>query len=431
MPHPRRYRPALLTLVLVLPFSACAGADVESGNGWQYTSETNGDLTTVVTTAGSSWGVEASIREELSIGVEEGDDPYMFAFISSVWPGDDLIIVADYRLPAVRAFDLEGNFLFDVGRPGQGPGEYEGPMAAAVLPDGRIAVVEGTKVHLYAHDGEYLEQWTEEPTGMRFFAPGSVAFGLDGSVYRRTPILSSDGGRVDFSHLKWGMKPLSADGPGQIIAAPETDYEAPTVSVRAGDNFAAMQVPFAPQHQWTMTPTGDFVAGVPSDYSFSIYHADGRESRVERYWEPVPVTDAEIKISMRSQRIVINGATPEIDWGDVEMPTTKPAYTGLFATRDGRIVVVRPGPATVDPACLGPDADTSPGTIAGCVDGITWADVFETDGLFIGSFQVPSGAQLMSPYFDGDVFWTGSQDEHGTVTVKKYRVVPPPGADTN
>ena len=428
-----RLTPLLVVLTLLVAPIACATGDgVAPGNGWEYETATEGDVTTVRTTAGSRWGAPGTLVEDLSIGVEEGDEPYMFAMIGSVWPADDMILVSDFRLPAVRAFDYDGNFLFQVGGPGQGPGEYERPMAAAVLPHGNIVVVEGSKVHVYDGGGTYLEQWTEEQTGMMFFGPGTVTVGLDGTVYRRAPIMDNlQRGRMSFGSMRWGMKPLGPDGPGEIIEAPATDYEAPTVRVAMGDNVAMMMVPFAPRHQWTLTPNGTFVAGVPTEYRFTIHAAAGHQTLVQKYWEPVPVSDGEAEIRMRGQRVVINGSTPEIDWGDVEMPTTKPAYDNLFATRDGHILAVRSGPATVDPACLAPDAESSPGSGSSCIDGVTWGDLFDGEGMFIGSFEIPSGTQLMSPYIDHDALWTGFQDELGTVTVKRFRIVPPAGATTD
>ena len=78
----------------------------------------------------------------LALAIEEGGEGvYLFGAITAAWATSDRIYIVDSQVPAVRAFDHQGNYLFDVGRPGQGPGEYIQPMALALGGDGRVIVV--------------------------------------------------------------------------------------------------------------------------------------------------------------------------------------------------------------------------------------------------------------------------------------------------
>ena len=191
----------LLTLLLLTTFTiACGGgdaADVAPASNWEHATSTEGNVTTVSNTAGSKWGGDARLVEELSIGQMEGADEYAFGMISGIWPTEDRVYVSDARLDVARAYDLEGNFLFTIGATGQGPGEYESAAGVIGLPDGRIAVHDGQKIIIYGHDGEYQEAWgNAENSGFRFMGPGMYAVAGTGDIYLRKMIMPEGGFRA-------------------------------------------------------------------------------------------------------------------------------------------------------------------------------------------------------------------------------------------
>ena len=63
---------------------------------WVGTITTEGNVTTVVNESGSVWGGTATLVEDLSIGVDEGEEPYMFGSVVSVWGTGEQIYVVDY-----------------------------------------------------------------------------------------------------------------------------------------------------------------------------------------------------------------------------------------------------------------------------------------------------------------------------------------------
>jgi hypothetical protein len=420
----------LAALVLMIGLAACGAATDESGSvsNWEHTSSTAGNVTTFANTAGSRWGADATLVEELSIGQLEGEDAYSFGMISSIWPTDDRVFVADARLNVVRAYDLQGNYLATIGTTGQGPGEYERAAGVIGLGDGRVAIHDAQKLILYDADGNYVETWgSAENTGFRFMGPGMYAVSSDGRIFLRKMIIPEGGlRRGGIGNLRFEMREALPDGLGEGIAFPSFDYEAPVAEVAMGDNMVAMPVPFAPELQAAMMPDGGFVAGIPDDYSFEIHRPNGSVVVVSKYWSPVPVNDGEVMLQMRGQRIVINGRQVRIDTSGMDIPATKPAYTGLLPTRDGRIVVLPAAEITVAEECLDPNLTGDDLSIMDCSSGTRHADVFESDGSFLGSFEVPDGVSFgWGAYIDGDEIWASMQDEYGTVMVKRYRLVRP------
>ena len=135
-------RPAsdLLALFAITTLAACSSsepADIADGT-WVGTITTEGNVTTVVNESGSVWGGTARLIEELSIGVESGADEYMFGRVAGIAVQDDRLYVLDSQVPTVRVFDLNGNYLLDIGQEGQGPGEYERPNAIDVGSEGHL-----------------------------------------------------------------------------------------------------------------------------------------------------------------------------------------------------------------------------------------------------------------------------------------------------
>jgi hypothetical protein len=99
------------------------------------------------------------IREEFSIGKEEGDQNYMFAQISDLCTDDKLnIYVLDSRKMLVMVYDKNGLFKFSFGQAGQGPGQFDVPKAIASFQD-KVYVLDFFKVHLFRTDGTFLSSF--------------------------------------------------------------------------------------------------------------------------------------------------------------------------------------------------------------------------------------------------------------------------------
>jgi len=87
----------------------------------------------------------------------------------------------------VRVFDsLNGRHLFDFGRRGHGPGEFNIPYDLAVGKDGRLNVVDSGnfRVQIFDHDGRYLRSFgTAGKQAGQFARPKEIAADADGNLY--------------------------------------------------------------------------------------------------------------------------------------------------------------------------------------------------------------------------------------------------------
>ncbi len=133
-----------VSVVVALATFACGPqqAATATDGTWVGTITTEGNVTTVVNESGSVWGGTATLVEEASIGVEVGEDPYMFGGISGIWATDERIYVVDSGIPAVRVYDHDGTFVRTLGGEGQGPDEYVAPEVLAADQAGRVLVLD-------------------------------------------------------------------------------------------------------------------------------------------------------------------------------------------------------------------------------------------------------------------------------------------------
>ncbi len=110
-----------------------------------------------------------TLQAVIEIGQEIGDSTEIFGSIRAAGI-DDLgrIFVLDEIAACIKVYDLQGNYLQQLSRRGDGPGELMCPQGLFIMPDGRIAVTEANKWGYVMFDDslELLEEvrlWCENP----------------------------------------------------------------------------------------------------------------------------------------------------------------------------------------------------------------------------------------------------------------------------
>ncbi|MCG6968531.1 MAG: SBBP repeat-containing protein [Gammaproteobacteria bacterium] len=86
----------------------------------------------------------------------------------------------------VIIYDGDGNKLKSIGIRGDGPGEFNLPIQAAVAPDGTLYVLDAGNFRVQAFDseGNYLRQWGKVGRNFGDFArPRGIAVDEDGNIY--------------------------------------------------------------------------------------------------------------------------------------------------------------------------------------------------------------------------------------------------------
>jgi len=408
----------LLSAVLL---TSCSSSDFDPAGTWKAERSVEGAVTVVRTISGSVWQDQAELVEELAIGRSEGDPRYVLGNVRSLWYTGDRIYILDQAIPALRVYADDGRHLFDMGRMGNGPGEFREPRSLAVDPvSGRIFVRDGSvgRLNIYSPNGDPLEHW---PVRGGFGTGRQLVMTSEGYLY--TLVLIS----YDADPLKWryGMARCTpTDAVLDTIPVPVFDFEPWRLTASHEGRSGWIPVPFSPQIVYALTPGRRMVAGVSDRYRFDIRDPDGSILRIERPSSRVPIEPEEADWYERWATASRTRVQPGWVWNGPPIPRYKPAFEAFTGDTVGRIWVLRPGPGRI----LDNGVEDSPDPSV-MYDNPRWRDqyffdVFDARGAFLGSLSIPDDCQFFPPPFIGaQTLLVYTEDVSGTPIVKRYRLV--------
>jgi len=361
----------------------------------------------------------ASLIESASIGQMDGPDHQILVQISGVTADLDRerIFIVDYRIPILRMYDFEGQFIKNIGREGAGPGEYRGPIGVAVHPlDGTIFLRTSMRqIIIYSPEGEYREYRRIPHTGV---VPGNLFISHDGIPYTQQNLSDGSTGERIRTFMGIGSEGTAVD----TILAPIFDNESP----RLTGNETSTLLPFGAFGIWTISPSGARISGVPHTYTFFIDTADGHRITTGRESSLVEVDPREAAWKRKMIEQYFRRWEPSWRWRGPSIPKTKPAYHGFYADLSDRIWVQRPGPGI-----LIEDGIEDPETFDEARLNPRWRDsalldVFTIDGEFLWEVEIPEGCDRMRIWWAReDQVLVQVSDEDGVPMVKRFRLQPP------
>ena len=416
----RRMLPRSPTLTLATLTLATCTADPAPPP--PQTTEVIADTTIVRSHGPGTWGAPATLVPEVSIGELEGPDEYLFGTVGSIAVNDDhTVYILDTQAQEIRVFDSTGTYIETLGRRGEGPGELSHAEAIALLPDGRLVVRDpgNSRVQVYGPGPGETAEWGYRATTAYTDEP------MYTDARGRTLLVTRDQSREDFA---WQIVFLGPDGtPLDTVAPPSSDYVQPTLtaenSIGNASNTVSSIVPFSPNFAWALHPGGHFLTGLATEYRIELGRDDG-VLRIERDYDPVRVRDDERRFVREMITQEMRNTQPNWSWNGPPLPDSKPPFLQLHPGRDGRIwALAWPRLQFLD---LGGDEQDPSGAPPGPMMIPLWTsyDVFEEDGAFLGTVQVPEGfSAIPVPVFDGDHVWAVERDELGVERVVRYRIL--------
>jgi len=339
--------------------------------------------------------------EELRIGRLEGEPEYTFGRVSRIATGKNgTIFVADNQVPVIRMYNSEGHYLRNVGREGQGPGEYQSIRGMQTLPDGRLAVSDNSmRINVYDPEGHFLE---EHESHSRL--SGSQTFQTDqnGNFYvlyvvRNTPDMPN-----------WEVEWQKLSPEGQVIDTikvpldeeeREMSFTLFTASGRA--------TPFVEEPMSWMSSLGYLITGRNDRYAFTLNLSDAPPIQVERAYPPVRVTSEErSEWEAWKSYYKTNNIIPDI----------KPAYKAIRTDSQGRVWIWRYVESEYTEKRIGPDFGP---------DSRWWErpeyDIFLPDGSFHATVLLPWNASFRDAR--DNLIWAVVQGDYSEQYVARLRMV--------
>ena len=295
--------------------------------------------------------------------------------------------MADVQAPAVLQFEDDGTFVRQLGRKGEGPGEYLDISGIASLDSGLVLVRDPHR--------------------------GLMVFGRDGQLVSEYPV------HVDYV----GEDALTVVGDRIILRYPQrkTSLEAfwktpifgfvrATFDGEVVDSITPVQLPgpdlywspYQPRYHLHWLSDGSMVAGAGSEVRLRVVSPQGDTlGRIDEEWTPVPLPDtARNEIAQHLAWLKSRGNRTVPYYPDA--PTYLPAFDRIRVSSNDEIVVLR---------SVGADEYGFKRV----------GDVYSKTGDHLAHFDVPGGAELMSVAADSRM-WGVRTGVYGEQYVVCWRV---------
>ncbi len=273
-----------------------------------------------------------------SLGIELGDSTYVMGAIEGIAYGPDgNIAVLDCAYACIRIYSPEGEYIRQIGRRGNGPGELQSIAFLGISEDGHVYLTgdggEILGVHQYDY---YTGEWLGSLPSLG--TPPTCIEGAEESFYVRKDInfdVSSGEPMILISIAKFTL-----------------DGEEPVVT------YIEDTAPFDPADMASMIKLVWYGYDIAADYSGNtfiaprstdeavviVFDSDGMETgRIELDLEPVSRTDEEIEM----ERLILRAKMAAMDMDPltpVEPDPFKPLIRGLEIDGEGNIWVQHGGP---------------------------------------------------------------------------------------
>lgn len=386
---------AIICATILLP--ACQGQppvkDFEYSGDLVEKRSIGDDTVTVEVVSGSTWGALGQLRELAVLGLEGNQEALLGGPTAvAVDESGQRIFVADNRFVAVKLFAFDGSYLGQVGRRGEGPGEYVQPTGIAYdAGQNRLLVRDASRSRVLIYDatGEYLKQVDTHPANLfpehfYFKAPDwvyveSMLRGL-GEVQGRTLL------GTNLSTAQTDTLPIISGSDGLPM-------------LRRGAN----PLPFGTERMRTLGRDGTIVEGHSREYRFSIQHPNAEPIHVRVDWTPIQLSDDEWKWWDRRTEVLLGENAAEWRRNGPEIPRIKPAFASLHLGTDGSIWVTRSGRGMKLPGCAEGFDDRRALAQAPCWGSRLLLDVFDRDGTYQGRVYLPAD------YVYFDIGWAGDK----------------------
>jgi hypothetical protein len=329
--------------------------------------------------SGSIWGKQAKLRIRSVIGDDDTEEGMLVSVVAvAVDESRDRLFVADNRTPSVKAFDLNGSFLMQIGRSGEGPGEYLQPTGLAYddEQDGLLVRdLSRSRILFFDSSGRYLKQMETVHANFlpeRFFLLKSHWAYVDNAVS-----MSRESRKVAFVGLN-----LETEESDTLDVTPWEDLGE---FLKSGSS----PLPFGPGLVRSLGSDGQLIKGNNSDYRFTIRQADGNSITVQMEWTPVSLADKEWEWWDRRTEAMLGSDAAQWRRQGPPIPRIKPAFISFYVGEDNRIWVLRLGEGIRIPGCARGFEDTRALRLLPCWTNEWLLDVFEGDGTYLGRVDIP------------------------------------------
>lgn len=330
------------------------------------------------------------LKKDLILG-EEAPGPYLFASVNGIEVSDKYIYVLDLRMAKVRVYDLKGKFIRDIGRKGQGPGEFMAPTNFCLSANGDLFVYDimARRITIFDSEGGYKSSFhIEEPSfGNRIYVDS------DNYIYR----IFSDLNVTDLKrYLNFGK--LSSQGKSNKIFYKTFNLTAIHYEEEGFKGNLVYDHPYIAHLYFTNIQGDTFVLMNSMRYELILFSKDGDIlSKILKDEKPVKVTKEE-KETVFTDYLKEN--VPKHLHKYVTFSETRPYCSNLLSDENRRIYVERFKPVTEK-------------------GGPYTYEIFNQKGEYLYRLTLDFKIELIK---NGYIYTVSTDEETGQIKIIRYRV---------
>lgn len=342
--------------------------------------------------------MKITFEEELTIGTAEGNENDMF--VSQVFINADeegLIYITDREHRTVKVYDPNGQYLFSIGRPGQGPGEFQDISRVIFDSEGRICLLDSSiqRISFFRRDGTFLNaKRTPLKIDMLRMNPQGFYIGRIPDSIKLKNAKSWD--------YVYGLFDPQFNLVKEFMRFPQeawwTTKGKSLTQVLA--NYLS-SIAFRPRVHFDIDGKGFLYFGYPEEYVIRVYSPDGRLVKlIRREHEPRLIERKDKERFMENQIGELGSKIPAGEvrniFSHISYPQYKPAYERFAVMENGWIFVV------VDSA----------------ESNSVLVDIFDQEGQYIAAFETNIPTEELF-FKNGKAYAVATID--GYKFIKRYR----------
>ena len=212
--------------------------------------------------------VKYDLVEEINIGIEEGADDYILNRPQDVKVSDNgTIYILDWGDVNIKVYDKNGTYLRTIGRPGQGPGEFDTPCNFDIGTDGNIYLLDSrnARVEIVDTNGVYID-------GFRL--SGGFNSGMVTDDYSNIYFSQKHYREIEEIESEISIYRYSIAGKELLNYGNFTDEK--RVAIQTGET-SSISIFSRMMHTtvWTVDNFGRLFQGYNASYQLSVYHYNG------------------------------------------------------------------------------------------------------------------------------------------------------------
>lgn len=328
------------------------------------------------------------LKKDLILG-EETEGPYFFASVNGIEVSDKYIYVLDTKMVKVKIYDLKGKFVRDIGKKGEGPGEFMIPSSFCLSANNNIYIYDmmRRRMTIFNSNGDYKRDFL-----MGEIFPRKFYVDEENYIYTTFEKFYPENSNINMIFAK-----LNPEGKVERIFYKTFRLKLISFKGKGRAGNLLYEHPYLTYLYFIRTPEDNFVLMNSMKYEIILFLKKGDVLlKILKEEKGSKVTRKEKEIALSKER---TGIPKELQ-KYATFSETRPFCSNLLSDEKGRIYVERFKPVTEKGG------------------GFNY-DIFNTRGEYLYKLSLPFKINLLK---NGYIYTVSINEETGEIKIIRYQI---------